>query len=129
MTKLILITIALTTTILANAAKGNLFNMINGYRKVSGMRMLSYNSQLCKCAYQRAVEVEGDWSHDGFYTNKCLKQFPNRGENLAKNFNSSNAILQAWLNSPTHKEILSNPAYTKGCVGFYGDNVVLEVAE
>ncbi|EKD90091.1 MAG: hypothetical protein ACD_32C00026G0001, partial [uncultured bacterium] len=38
-------------------------------------------------------------------------KFTFAGENLAKNFTSSDAVVKAWMASPTHRDNLLNPKY------------------
>lgn len=44
-------------------------------------------------------------------------QFINAGENLAVNFSTSDAVVHAWLNSPTHRSNLLNTTYTEIGIG------------
>ena len=37
--------------------------------------------------------------------------YQNAGENLGRDFNSTDALVNAWLESPSHRENLLNPAY------------------
>ena len=99
-----------------------LWGLILDYRKKKGLGTLSTDSVLCNLAQRRANEVTINWSHNGFINNSDLlyiKYCPGctqMGENLARGFNSSSEIFNAWINSKPHKNELDT-YYTKGCLG------------
>jgi uncharacterized protein YkwD len=99
-----------------------LWTLINEYRQNKGLPVLEVNSLLCELAQKRSQEITSDWSHDKFKNNTPIlyeKYCPGcygMGENLAMGYFSSNQIFDAWIKSPTHKEILDTN-YTKGCLG------------
>lgn len=56
---------------------------------------------VCSYAEKRLIEVQTDWSHNGFYKEKK----PISGlwrENLARGFTSTSSVYTAWSKSPTH---------------------------
>ena len=112
-----------------------LWTLVNDYREQEGLTKLDTNHTLCEFANTRAKEIMSDWSHDGWKEDKKYRKlFSSSGENLAKWSETENvgqAILGAWINSPTHKKILRGD-YEYGCIGyrFWGNTwyVTLEVA-
>lgn len=110
-----------------------LWSLVNKYKVKKGLPELKVSDGICRLAEKRASEVSRDWSHDGFmntvkiaysaYCPECGKM----GENLSRGFTDPQEILTAWINSPTHKEILDSPD-TRGCLGYYVSNNELFVA-
>ena len=111
---------------------GKLFNLVNEYRNKNGLRQMTWYLPLCEYAKRRSSEVKTDWSHEGYYIEasnsgelyksicpECYKT----GENLARDFYSEEAILQAWINSPTHKVNLDDD-WDWGCAMVYSNTYV-----
>jgi hypothetical protein len=83
------------------------------------------NAQLTKAAELKAQDMFNQqyWSHtapDGTtpwqWFGKVGYAYAEAGENLAKNFTTSDSVLSAWLQSPTHRANVLKAAYTE--VGF-----------
>jgi len=99
------------------------FELVNDYRENKGLNRLIENEGLCQLARIRAIEAQISWGHYG--PNSILNQATGEsycpdcgglGENLARDFNTPQATLGAWIDSPAHKEILEG-GYTWGCIG------------
>lgn len=110
---------------------GRLFNLVNDYRKKNGLSELLWYHHLCNYAKTRSQEIKTDWSHEGYlkdsaegtiYSSIC-PECTRTGENLAKDFYSEKAVLQAWIKSPTHKENLDGN-WDWGCAMYYSNNYV-----
>jgi uncharacterized protein YkwD len=64
------------------------------------------------------------WAHvapDGTQPWKFFSQFGYKyrfaGENLARDFSNANDAVNAWMNSPTHKDNILNPKYKEIGIG------------
>ncbi len=91
--------------------------LVNKERVAAGLPELSWSQGLKEAASVRAGELQTKFSHtrpDGsaWYTvNEALVY----GENLAKGYNGSASVVDAWMKSPTHKaNILSSQFTTIG---------------
>ena len=92
----------------------NLVEYINVYRVNLGLNILKTEDSLCDFALRRSKEIITDWSHNGFYVSP--PNFTKRGENLAKCFTKDQDVLEAWLDSRTHKQVIEGE-YDKICIG------------
>lgn len=76
---------------------------------------LKEDKVLSSIAMDRCVNMR-DFSHTDYYNvySKIIeKTYKNTGENLAIGFPDATTTVQAWLRSPTHKEILKAKRYQK----------------
>lgn len=104
-----------------------LFGLINKYKKSAGIPEIKIDNDLCNLAKVRSEEIINDWSHSGFsrssykvreiYCPSCVRM----SENLARDFVSPEEVMDAWIRSPSHKEVLDEPN-TKGCLGYKENN-------
>lgn len=103
----------------------SLFNQTNVSRVEVGKPALKLNDKLNQAAYLKAQNMfaEQYWAHNSPNGTVPWKWFGDvnynyneAGENLAKNFTSTNAVMTAWLNSPEHKENIMKSDYQD--VGF-----------
>lgn len=113
-----------------------LYQLTNEERSQNNVPQLQYNSDLEEAAKLKAENMfkENYWSHYGpagetpwQFILETGYQYEYAGENLAKNFLFSEGIVEAWMNSPTHKENLLRNDYTD--VGFAVVNGVLNGEE
>lgn len=97
-----------------------LFQLTNEERAKNNVPPLSYNDKLAAAAYNKAQNMfkEGYWAHfapDGTTPWSFILgsgyQYSVAGENLAKGFYFSDAVVQAWMNSPSHRENMLRDAY------------------
>jgi len=92
-----------------------LYEEMSEYRKQRGLNKLDFNIKLYQSAYNKAkrigedkIEFEhGDWQKDirEYYS------FKRAGEIMARNYNSFDATIDAWNDSPGHEEILNANEY------------------
>lgn len=92
----------------------------NKERQQKGLSTLVQNPNLDAAARAKAENMfeENYWAHFsptgkdpwGFIT-KAGYKFVYAGENLAKNFQNSDEVVQAWMNSPSHRDNLLNSKY------------------
>lgn len=97
----------------------------NTERKKESMPALSLNEKLSEAAYLKARDMfENDyWAHtspSGINPWKWFAdagyQYDVAGENLAKNYSSASATVDAWMASPAHRENILREDYKE--VGF-----------
>jgi hypothetical protein len=110
-----------------------LFKLTNERRKSAGLGELRLNSALSKAAEKKAVHMfEKDyWAHvspDGTEPWEFVLgenyDYLYAGENLAKNFSTSEEVVEAWLNSTSHRDNLLSSNYDE--IGFAVINGVLD---
>lgn len=109
-----------------------LAQLTNEQRQKNSLPPLTLNSTLSLAAQRKAENMfqENYWSHyspDGktpwdFILGAGYK-YEYAGENLAKNFLFSNGVIDAWMNSTTHRDNLLKREYTE--VGYAIVNGVL----
>lgn len=97
-----------------------LIELTNLERQKKGLEPVVENEALDKAAKLKAANMfdEGYWAHFApsgkspwdFILGSGYK-FTYAGENLAKNFYSSEDVVVAWMDSPTHRDNLLNPKY------------------
>lgn len=82
--------------------------LINEERAKNGLKLLKWNDRLAQDASVRSDEAMVNWSHtrpngSDWWTldPECMY-----GEVLAKNYNSAEAVVNAWMESPSHKEVI-----------------------
>src|SRR3989339_1732527 len=109
-----------------------LYQLTNEQRQKNNLPSLSLNSALSLAAQRKAENMfqENYWSHyspDGKtpwdFILGAGYQYEYAGENLAKNFLFSNGVVDAWMNSTTHRDNLLKKEYTE--VGYAIVNGVL----
>jgi len=113
-----------------------LFQLTNEQREKNNLPVLTYNEKLSSAAAKKAADMykKDYWSHyapDGatpwdFILGEGY-QYEYAGENLAKNFLFSQGVIEAWMNSPTHKENILRKDYAE--VGYAIVNGVLKGEE
>jgi len=113
-----------------------LFQLTNEQRQKANLNPLTYNEKLSAAAYKKAGDMfkKNYWAHyapDGaapwdFILGEGY-QYEYAGENLAKNFLFSQGVIDAWMDSSTHKENILRSNYAE--VGFAIVNGVLNGEE
>lgn len=99
--------------------------LVNQYRIANGKKPLEHSELLCKYARQRAYEIQTVWGHERFGNvaivamNKERKGTTMWGENLAKGYDISQEMVDAWIASPTHKDNLDFD-FNESCVSCVG---------
>ncbi|OGG14087.1 hypothetical protein A2773_05145 [Candidatus Gottesmanbacteria bacterium RIFCSPHIGHO2_01_FULL_39_10] len=102
-----------------------LLELTNQKRSESGLSPLSFSPTLSQAAANKASDMfsQGYWAHiapDGktpwdFITGSGYN-YVYAGENLAKSFNDSQSVVDAWMNSSSHKENILKGEYKE--IGF-----------
>lgn len=103
-----------------NIDQKKLIELTNIERQKKGLPPVSENSALDQAAAAKAQNMiqENYWAHFApsgktpwdFISGAGYK-FTYAGENLAKNFTSAEAVVSAWMASPTHRDNLLNSKY------------------
>lgn len=97
-----------------------LFELTNQERAAHNLQPLKYNDKLAAAAEKKAENMfsVGYWAHfapDGTTPWSFILgqgyQYSVAGENLAKGFYFSNAVVDAWMNSPSHRENMLRESY------------------
>ncbi len=97
----------------------------NKKRTEAGLQTLKLDQKLSDAAKKKASHMfkENYWAHVSpagvepwFFILEEEYDYMYAGENLAKNFNASDEVVDAWYKSPSHRENLLNPKYVD--VGF-----------
>ena len=92
----------------------------NNERKIAGLEPLQYSSVLSQSAQKKAEDMfKNDyWAHNSpqgktpwtFFDTTGYK-YSIAGENLAKDFYNTDALIKAWMDSPTHKANIIHQKY------------------
>lgn len=99
-----------------------LYSLTNEERAKISLPPLQMNSELSEAAAKKAAHMfqKDYWSHfspDGKSPWDFIKQsgyqYEFAGENLAKNFLFSKNVVDAWMNSPTHRENIVRKEYSE----------------
>lgn len=103
-----------------NVDQKKIIELTNIERQKLGLSSVSENEALDKAANLKAQNMfsENYWAHFApsgktpwdFILGSGYK-FTFAGENLAKNFYTSDEVVKAWMASPTHRDNLLNPKY------------------
>ena len=97
----------------------------NKQRETQGLGDLTINNQLSQAAFLKAQDMftHDYWAHTSPQGVEPWKWFGDTGynysvagENLAKNYPNADATVDAWMNSPSHRENILNGKYVD--VGF-----------
>lgn len=117
----------------SNITVQEIVDKVNVERKRVGLPPVRENSMLNQAATAKAHNMfeEDYWAHFspsgkdpwGFITGSGYK-FSYAGENLARNFYTSDEVVNAWMNSPTHRANILNPNYQE--VGIAVEDGVLQ---
>lgn len=97
-----------------------LIQLTNKQREQLGLSDLMEDQRLDNAAYAKAQNMfaENYWAHyspsgrDPWgFINSAGYKFSYAGENLARNFYTSDEVVKAWMNSPTHRANIVNDHY------------------
>lgn len=111
--------------IATNINVAELLKDTNNQRAQNGLPPLTLNQQLTDAANAKAnyMFAKNFWAHnapDGttpwVFIQNSGYNYTYAGENLARDFNDSDAVVTAWMDSPSHRENVLNPKYDE--IGF-----------
>lgn len=116
----------------ANISPEEVIRLTNVERANHGLASLSANSTLSEAALAKGQDMlaKGYWAHfapDGttpwsFFLSFGYK-YKYAGENLARDFSDAGSTVNAWMNSPTHRENILNPNYQEIGIGVVEGNL------
>jgi hypothetical protein len=95
-------------------------SLTNEQRKAVHLSELKLNPVLAQAAAEKAQDMfaKGYWAHnapDGtepwYFVLKSGYNYLHAGENLARDFSTPEAVVTAWMNSPTHKANILSSKY------------------
>jgi len=108
------------TVFFADLTKTALVQLTNQERQSLGLSTLKENTKLNEAALQKAQDMLTNdyFSHNSpqgispwYWIKQSGYNYKTAGENLAIGFLDSEEVLNAWNNSPSHKENLLNPKF------------------
>jgi hypothetical protein len=109
----------------SNISAQDLLTYTNQKRQENGLKPLAMNGQLAQAAEQKASHMLANnyWAHvapDGttpwYFIKNSGYEYLYAGENLARGFTTASDVVNAWMNSPTHRENMLSSNYDD--VGF-----------
>ena len=125
---LAIIAFGIITFVLANASEispENIVKLVNDQRTANGLSPVKINAELQNAAITKSQDMiyRNYFDHYAFgqtpwmFILRSGYNYSVAGENLAKGFSTSEGIVNAWMNSPTHKANILNPDYQEIGVG------------
>ena len=107
------------TALRAEALKA--YNLVNAEREAEGLDSLTWDANLESTSSVRSKECSQSFSHtrpngSAWYTVNSKIQ---GGENLAFGFDDAASAVDAWMNSPTHKDNILYPDFEKVAISVY----------
>ncbi len=104
----------------SNITPEQVIELTNQKRLESGLKPLTINGKLNEAAQRKAGDMFAFdyWSHNSpsgrdpwsFFREVGYK-YQYAGENLARDFMNSSSVVDAWMNSPTHRDNILNSHY------------------
>ena len=97
---------------IASFSADQIIALTNEKRSQNGLGGVSYNSQLAAAAKAKAADMFASnyWAHNSpsgktpwSFISSAGYHYVYAGENLARDFNDAGAVVNAWMNSPSHK--------------------------
>lgn len=104
----------------ANLTPDEILTQINEKRAEQGLNTLAINEQLSEAAQQKGEDMiaNGYWAHTSptgrepwDFIQGAGYEYSVAGENLARNFHTTETLVSAWMASPTHRENILQSQY------------------
>lgn len=97
------------------------YNLVNEEREAAGLGTLVWDSNLESTSDVRARECSQSFSHtrpnnQPWYT---VNSDIMGGENLAFGYDNAQEVVEGWMNSPTHRENILYPTFTKVSISIF----------
>lgn len=97
-------------------------DLVNEERRKENLKPLKLANDLNHYAQVRAKEITKRFSHTRPNGSSCFtavaKPYRMVGENIAAGQKSSREVVEAWMNSPSHRENIMNPKFREMGVGY-----------
>ncbi len=99
-----------------------ILELVNQKRKENNLKELTLSQELTIAATQKAADMftKDYWAHISptgvtpwQFIASSGYEYLYAGENLAKNFDKSSEVVEAWMKSPTHRANILKPEYTE----------------
>ena len=107
--------------------ESQILELVNLERSKNGIEPLTINQQLTQSAQLKTRDML-DYNYFEHISNGGQKwsdfiiksgyNYTTSGENLAKNYTDSRSTVQAWMNSPTHRDNILNKNFRETGIGF-----------
>lgn len=103
-----------------NQKISDIIQITNQEREKYGLSRLNYNSELARLAEIRVIDMKFQSYFDhinpqeeglDYFAEKIEYDYQIIGENLAMDYFESQALIDAWLSSKSHRENMLKPAY------------------
>ncbi|WMJ85974.1 CAP domain-containing protein [Anaerocolumna sp. MB42-C2] len=108
---------------------GQVLKLVNEERAKGGLSALTMSQNLVAPANKRAQEIVQQFSHtrpNGTQWSTVLDEYnvsvSAAGENLAYGYNTPEAVVEGWMNSPGHRANIMNGKFHKIGIGVYKNN-------
>lgn len=88
------------------------YALISDYRRSISLKPTVLSAHTCNIADKRVIDIQTKFNHELFL--ERAKGY-DMGEILSENYTDEKTLLQAWLNSPTHKAVIDTD-YRYGCL-------------
>ena len=108
------------------------YEKTNEHRTAQGLTTLVWSERLVTDAFVRSQEIETKFSHtrpngNDWWTVDSEHMF---GENLAQGYGESDAVVNAWINSPSHRANLEDGEFaTCGIAAWRGSDGNVYIAQ
>jgi uncharacterized protein YkwD len=114
-----IISFACTHAYASDISNKNLLELINKERTSRGLSKLVENQELDQAAYLKAKDMinRNYFEHYAYgltpwdFIKISGYDYLYAGENLAMDFRTSEGMVKAWMNSPSHRDNILNPDY------------------
>lgn len=118
-----------TTTNTNSSFANQVLKLVNAERAKEGLSALTMSDALTAPANKRAQEITQTFSHtrpNGTQWSTVLNEYnvsvSTAGENLAYGYNTPEAVVEGWMNSPGHRANIMNSKFHKIGIGVYDKN-------
>lgn len=102
--------------------------LINAERAKESLAPLTPDDGLCLAAQVRAEEAAQSFSHTRPNGTRCFTAlaeagilYRSAGENLAGHYKSAENAVKAWMASPSHRENILSPKYSRIGIGYVAE--------
>ncbi len=101
--------------------------LVNQHRKEKGLKPLTYDWELSRVARYKSQDMKDNryFAHESPTYGTPFQMirnfgisFRSAGENIAKGYATPQAVVNGWMNSPSHRSNILNPSYTHIGVGY-----------
>lgn len=103
-------------------------DLVNAHRKEAGLAPLELDAQLNQAAAVRAKESAQNFSHTRPNGQSCFTildemqiDYGSAGENIAMNYETPEAVVNGWMNSPGHRANILTAEFSRMGIGCFRD--------